>query len=149
MSMKNLVDDLLHEQMELQIAPLIDMVFLMLIYFMVAASLMKQEADLGISLPGLVPQSQVIKMPDEQIIVIGKDGNVELNGRIFGSPDKRELPELKLTLARFREAAESANTKAMVTIQADDDVEHARVVDVMNACAGAGIVHVTFGMGGS
>ena len=38
-------------KMELQIAPLIDVVFLLLIYFMVTASLIKKEADISFILP--------------------------------------------------------------------------------------------------
>ena len=33
----------------------------------------------------------------------------------------------------------------MITVAADDDSVHERVVDVLNACAGAGIKNVTFG----
>ncbi len=41
-------------KLELQIAPLIDVVFLLLIYFMVTASLIKKEADLSFMLPTVV-----------------------------------------------------------------------------------------------
>ena len=44
------------EQMErpsINVASLIDMVFLLLVYFMVAASLQRSEADLGIRLPDM------------------------------------------------------------------------------------------------
>ena len=42
-----LLDDMMNKKAELQIAPLIDVVFLLLIYFMVTASLIKKEADLS------------------------------------------------------------------------------------------------------
>jgi len=145
--MNKQIAELLDEQAELQIAPLIDMVFLLLIYFMVSASLIKKEADLGITLPGKIAQAQAVTMPDEQIIEIQENGDVVLNSRVFGSPDSPDLPELEETMTKFRLAAEAAKTKAMVTIQADGEVEHRRVIDVMNACAGAGIEHVTFGTG--
>ena len=38
-------------KLELQIAPLIDVVFLLLIYFMVTASLIKKEGDISFLLP--------------------------------------------------------------------------------------------------
>ena len=56
-------EELLEPKEGLQIAPLIDVVFLLLIYFMVTATLRKSEADIGISLPGTVFQSQQIQMP--------------------------------------------------------------------------------------
>jgi biopolymer transport protein ExbD len=36
----------------------------------------------------------------------------------------------------------------MVTIVAEGDTLHQRIIDVMNACAAAGIKNVTVGMGG-
>ena len=141
------LQEMMDEVMELQMAPLIDCVFLLLIYFMVATTLHKSEADLGITLPGNVAQSQPIQMPDEQIIEIDRLGKVILNAKVFSeNVDERELPELVKTLVRYRLAAQAAGTKALITVQADGDCEHQRVIDVMNACAGAGITFVTFGM---
>jgi len=142
------LQELMDEMMELQMAPLIDCVFLLLIYFMVATSLKKSEADLGITLPGTVAQKESIQMPDEQIIELDGRGKVMLNGKVYGgeNPDEHVLPDLVTTLVRYRLAAQAAGTKALITIQADGECLHQRVVDVMNACAGAGIIFVTFGM---
>lgn len=132
------------DEPELEIAPLIDMVFLLLIYFMVSASLVKSEGDLGIKLPGMIVQQQEVVMPDEQIIEIRSNGRVFLNDAEFGSHDEQELPELVDTLMRYRLASEASKNKAMITIWAEDATRHQRVVDVMNACAAAGIENVTF-----
>ncbi|WP_372798464.1 ExbD/TolR family protein, partial [Pontiella sp.] len=51
------MDELINEKTELQIAPLIDVVFLLLIYFMVSAQLKRTEADLDLALPGSVAVS--------------------------------------------------------------------------------------------
>lgn len=138
------LQEIVDETTELQIAPLIDCVFQLLIYFMVTSSLHKTEADLGISLPGTVTQARVVQMPDEQIVEIDEQGRVILNGKEFDSPDNPALPQFTAMLIRYRQAAEAANTKALVTIMAADDTVHQRVVDVMNACAAAQIKHVTF-----
>ncbi len=45
------------EQGGVPIAPMIDVVFLLLIYFMVASTLEQQEADLSFQLPGTVEQT--------------------------------------------------------------------------------------------
>ena len=42
-----LLDEMINKKAELQIAPLIDVVFLLLIYFMVTASLIKKEAEIA------------------------------------------------------------------------------------------------------
>jgi biopolymer transport protein ExbD len=113
---------------------------------MVTASLRKAEADIGLSLPGIVQQSHPLQMPDEQIIEIDAEGRVTLNNTAYGSPSQRELPQLLQQLARYRVACRTAGTKALVTIQAVDKTKHQRIIDVMNACAGAGIRNVTFGL---
>lgn len=136
------------EDEDFQMSPIIDCVFLLLIYFMLTTTLLKVEADLGIQLPGQVKQSVALKMPDEQIIEITAAGNVVLNGQSFDGPESRAMPVLTQTLIRFRQAADSANIKSMVTIQAADEALHQRVVDVMNACAAARITNVTFGVSG-
>jgi biopolymer transport protein ExbD len=137
------------EDPELQIAPLIDCVFQLLIFFMVSASLVKSEGDLGIKLPGMQQQSVQVDMPDEQIIEVKTNGDVFLNGRLFGKPGSQELPDLIGTLQRYKLASGATKNKPMVTIWAEDNVKHQRVIDVMDACAAAGIEHVTYTSSGS
>jgi len=132
------------DEPELNVAPLIDMVFLLLVYFMVTASLVKSEGDLGIRLPGALAQAQSVDMPDEQIIELAESGRVFLNGREFDSATDQQLPELHATLRRYKQAADANKTDAMITIAAHDETKHQRVIDVMNACAAAGIKNVTF-----
>ncbi|MBT8043194.1 MAG: biopolymer transporter ExbD [Kiritimatiellales bacterium] len=143
--MKAWINELTNEKTELQIAPLIDVVFLLLIYFMVSARLKRPEADLTLALPGAVSVSTQLEMPDEQIIEVLADGRIVLNNKVFASQDKSDLEGLEYTLLRYSQAAKLSKTKAMITIAADDDAVHERVVDVLNACAGAGIQNVTFG----
>jgi biopolymer transport protein ExbD len=141
------LQEMMDETIELQIAPLIDCVFQLLIYFMVAASLQRTEADLGFQLPGAIAQAKAIQMPDEQMIEIDARGRVTLNNREYGRDNPRNMPDLIALLHRYRQAAEKAKGKALVTIQAADDTPHQRVVDVMNVCAAAGIKNVSFAKG--
>lgn len=134
---------------EFQMAPMIDIVFLLLIYFMVTTTLIKQEADLGMQLPGKVKQTEQVKMPDEQIIEVRSDGSIILNGQVFDSEQSRSMPELTATLQRFKQSSDLTGTPAMITIQADNDSLHQRAIDVMDACAAAGIRSVSFGLDGS
>lgn len=143
--MKAWLDELINESTELQIAPLIDVVFLLLIYFMVSSSLKRSEADLSMSLPSDVAQPSEMKMPDEQIIEVLSNGRIVLNDREYRDASKTDLQDLEKTLVRYREASVLMNTPAMITIAAEDDSRHERVIDVLNACAGAEITSVTFG----
>jgi biopolymer transport protein ExbD len=136
------------EEPDLQIAPLIDMTFLLLIYFICTCSLISPEADLGIRLPGMVVQAVSVDMPDEQIVEIRKTGRVFLNNREFDKAESADLPDLTQTLVRYKMSSEAARNEAMITIWADDETPHQRVIDVMNACATARIKNVSFAAGG-
>lgn len=128
--------------------PMIDCVFLLLIFFMVTSTFNRQEADISFSLPGTAAQEDSVEIPDEQIIEIAGTGQVLLNDLEYDSSGASEMPELVDTLRRFRQTAEANRSSAMVTIAPADDVKQQRVVDVLNACAQALISNVTFAVEG-
>ena len=66
---------------------MIDVVFLLLLYFMVSATLQKQEADISFSLPGRIQQDEAIEMPDEQIVQILANGQALVNDYPYDSPE--------------------------------------------------------------
>lgn len=129
------------------LSAMIDCTFLLLIYFMAACTMHKQEADISFSLPGRAEQSEALVMPDEQIIEIRSDGTLILNDRELDAPGSSDVPELVETLNRFREMCRAAKNEPMLTIQADDTLPHQRVVEVLNACAAARVQLVTFAIG--
>ena len=129
---------------EMQMGPMIDMVFLLLVFFMVTAKPTQPESDIKMSLPGSTSQDTAVDLPDEQRIEIRPDGQVILNDQTFDRPESNELPELVKVLTRFRQAAELSKSKPLVTLDPHDDVVHQRVVDVLAACARAGIHGVSF-----
>ena len=135
------------EEPELSISPLIDMTFLLLIYFICTCTLITPEADLGIRLPGMVAQATTVDMPDEQIIEVRHNGQVFLNDKEYDKPSSQDLPALQRVLRSYKAASEASGNQALVTIWAEDDTEHQRVIDVMNACAAAKIKDVSFAGG--
>jgi len=137
------------EDPDINVASLIDMVFLLLVYFMSTASLIRSEADLGIRLPGMLVQARAVDLPDEQIIEVRDTGHIILNGLETDRPDSPDLPGLTTILVRYRLSATAAGQEPLVTIQAEDGARHQRVVDVMNACAAAGIRGVSFALTGT
>lgn len=130
--------------LKIEMTPMIDCVFLLLIFFMVTSTFNRQEADISFSLPGTASQDEPVEIPDEQIIEISGDGQVLLNDLAYDKPGESDMPELVDTLKRFRATAEANKTSAMVTIAPADDVLQQRVVDVLNACSVAQISNVTF-----
>jgi biopolymer transport protein ExbD len=145
---KALLKDMMKTEEGLQIAPLIDVVFLLMVYFLTCTSMRKTEADVGITLPGTVKLSKSVKTPDETIIEINAEGRISINNRFFGKDNGRDMPDLVELLQKYKSTAERSKTEAMVTIAAADDTLHQRIIDVMNACAAAGVKNVTVGMGG-
>lgn len=132
---------------QMQIAPMIDCVFLLLIYFMVSSTLDMQEADLSFQLPGVVEQTEALDMPDEQIIEIRADGQVIVNEFPYDSPGARRFTELATMLKRFKQASDSNKVEAVVTIAPDEAVQHQAIVRVMDAVGAAGIKAVNFSLG--
>lgn len=132
------------QTVEMQMGPMIDMVFLLLVFFMVTAKPIKQESDINLGLPGTVSQEETVDIPDEQRIVIRADGQVILNEQPLDSITSEELPTLIATLKRFKESADANKSEALITIQVEDGAKHQRIVNVLNACAKAKITGVTF-----
>ncbi|MBE2203626.1 MAG: biopolymer transporter ExbD [Chthoniobacterales bacterium] len=132
------------QTVEMQMGPMIDMVFLLLVFFMVTAKPVKQESDLNIGLPGTVAQEEALDIPDEQRITIRADGQILLNDQPMDSPKGDALPALLATLKRFKETADANKSEPLITIDADDAAVHQRIVTVLNTCAQAEITGITF-----
>ena len=123
---------------------MIDMVFLLLVFFMVTAKPIKQESDISLGLPGTVAAEEAVDLPDEQRIRIEDDGSIVLNDSVLAPAADTDLKELVAILQRFKESSEANQSEALVTLDAADDTNHQRIVDVLNACARADITGVTF-----
>ncbi|RFC44368.1 MAG: biopolymer transport protein ExbD [Verrucomicrobia bacterium] len=128
---------------EMQIAPMADIGFLLLCFFIVSAKPPRHEADIGMTLPGSVSDQVSVDLPEEVRVAIHPDGAVEVNDAILGEPADQELRVLRETLQRFRESADNNHTQSLVTLDAANQTTHQRIVDVLNACARARIKGVT------
>lgn len=138
-----LLDDLMNKKAELQIAPLIDVVFLLLIYFMVTASLIKKEADLSFMLPAKVPSTEPISLPIEVMIEVSDGGDISINGIVFGQSGGG-LDDLISELTSYKEAADASKSEFIVNILPTDKALHGRIVKVMDACAAANVKNMSF-----
>lgn len=127
-----------------QIAPMIDVVFVILVFFMALAAQIKIEQILQTKLPGVAVASTTTEFVDEQILQVGEDGEVSLNDESYDSAQSRELPQLTGTLLRLKSSSEAAKSKLVVTLISHPDSPYYRTIDVLNALAIAGISNVTF-----
>lgn len=131
------------EKVELQIAPLIDVVFLLLIYFMVTASLIKKEADISFVLPASVPAKEMVELPVEILIEISPTGIIQAEGLVFG-PEDILLDDLASHLRGLQAVAQSQRSPFSVNLLPSGDTLHDRVINVMDACAAAGVKNLSF-----
>lgn len=137
------LNSILTEEDKFDLTPMIDVVFLLIIYFMVTVDL-TEEADLGLRLPANTMPSADVQLPEEHIVEVLASGEVLLNGAPMDNPDSRNMPELTRTLERLKSAADRAGQKTAVVIYANGNSLHQRSIDVLNACASARIRFVSF-----
>jgi biopolymer transport protein ExbD len=133
------------DEPELSIAPLIDVSFLLLIYFLVTSTLQKREADLGLQLPTENPDSSATDVEiDQMTIRVDPEGAIVVNDETLDTDvSSRSLPGLKDKLDEYRRIAELSQSKPLVVVAADDLSKGQRLVDVLNALADADIKYVT------
>jgi biopolymer transport protein ExbD len=127
-----------------QIAPMVDVVFVIMLFFMVMAGAVKVENELTTRLPGSAENSSATEFNDETIIGISDEGEVTLNDEPFDTPESPDLPQLRATLMRLKENADNAKQPAIVTINSEARAKYSRTIDVLNALAAAKITNVTF-----
>lgn len=135
-----------------QIAPMIDVVFVIMLFFMVMAGAVQVEHELKTSLPGVsVAQPDAGDLPDEITIIVAEDGVVTMNDEEFDNvADKKRakaMPDLTDALTRLRKDAEASGRKVLVTLQTEEQAKYERVIDVLNALAKARVENVTFTVG--
>lgn len=127
-----------------QIAPMIDVVFVIMLFFMVMAGAVKVEKELNTQLPGSAETSGATDFVDEQVITIAENGEVMLNEEPMDTPVSRDLPALKNTLIRLKKASDEAKSPTVITVVSEPNAKYSRTVDVLDALAMAGVVNVTF-----
>jgi len=121
-------------------SPLIDVSFLLLIYFLVTSTLEPMESDLALTLPGEPsPRSHVVDFDPMQIKVNG-EGAILVEDEVLDTDvASRELPLLLDRLRTYAESARLTDNRPRVMIAADDASKGQRFIDVLNALASRGI----------
>jgi biopolymer transport protein ExbD len=127
-----------------QIAPMIDVVFVILVFFMSLAAQIRIEQILQTRLPGVAVAGTPTDFVDEQILQVSEDGEVTLNDEIFDTAASRDLPQLTSTLGQLKASSDAAKTKFVVTLISHPDSPYFRTIDVLNSLAVAGVTNVTF-----
>jgi len=114
----------------LELTPMIDVVFLLMIFFLVAARLEEDDRAIDVVLPQAGAAEPLTARPREFIV------NIDREGRLYAGARPVTADELDRLL---RQAVVDNPLRQIVTVRADENVAHKHVVGVMDACVRAGI----------
>jgi biopolymer transport protein ExbD len=117
------------EENEINLTPMLDVVFIMLIFFIVTATFIK-EAGIQVERPDTVTADS----QDDASILIA----ISPNDDIWIDRQKRDPRAVRSLLERLH----AENPKGSIVIQADEESTHATLVIVMEAAKGAGVTNV-------
>ena len=115
-----------------QMAPMVDVVFLLLLFFMVASVYAQWETKIGIEVP--TAGDADARTPQEILINIDKEGQLWVNGFILS----RFMLESNLKkMSRIRSGQP-------IIIRADKKTDYEHVISVLDVCRQADIWNVSF-----
>jgi len=118
----------------MQLAPMIDIVFLLLIFFIVTWQFTRSETELNVSVP-TAEEGETLDRPMSEIIInVLKDGSIKVEGVVV------DLESLHKKLAVIAEQFENQP----VRIRGDGEVSYQRIVEVIDTCQKAGIWNISF-----
>ncbi|MGY0220072.1 ExbD/TolR family protein [Endozoicomonadaceae bacterium StTr2] len=122
------------QEVNINLTPLIDVVFLLLIFFMVSTTFTR-ETQLSIDLPQASGQ-EAQREPKQVEIVIGRSGDFAVNGRALVNSKDTTLK------AAIESASGNDNTLPLI-ITADATTPYQAVVTAMDMAGQLGFVHIS------
>ncbi|MFC5050855.1 ExbD/TolR family protein [Rubritalea spongiae] len=134
------------DEPELDISSLIDVCFLLLIYFMVTATIQPRESDIGLQLPSF--GGAISKADASALIEIQSDGSILYGGHerldLAAVGPERELPQLQQRLETYKMGIQAGGGTPMVQLAVGGETSQQSVIDVMNCLVGLQLSNVTF-----
>lgn len=113
----------------IDLTPVIDIVFLLLIFFLVATTFAQQEREMKIQLPESASAGPISAVLREVVINVGEDGSVVVAGRAMSDDDLRSL---------IREAL-AGNPEQKISVRGDQAINYGRVAQVLDICKQEGV----------
>jgi len=130
----NLRPDRKHDDVDINLTPLIDVVFLLLIFFMVSTTF-DRNARLKVSLPEASAKMQQ-QQDNPVVLTIDARGNYFINDRQLVNTT---LETLKAALLK----TVGDDREQMLVLRADGNTPHQAVVRAMDAAAQIGLTHLS------
>lgn len=114
----------------LSLTPLIDVVFLLLVFFLVTTRFAQEDYELAVVLPSASEAQPLMVEPKELFINVDRQGNYVVDGQIMVRDEVEEV---------LRQAVANNPVNQSVVIRADKRVEFDHVVAIMNLCNRTGV----------
>lgn len=118
----------------LSLTPLIDVVFLLLIFFLVATRFAEEEQEMELPLPSATEAKPLSQRPRELFINIDREGNFFLDGKTMQMAEVEEV---------IRRSVANNPTGQSVVIRADRRVPFQFVVSLSDLCSRVGVADFT------
>jgi biopolymer transport protein ExbD len=119
-----------HDDMPvMNMTPMIDVVFQLIVYFMVGTSFAQMEQKMGLKVPEVAGQGSLSSAPSKKVVNVYRNGEVTLDRQTVS------LADLTNRLA----AARSQYKGLGVVVRGDADVHLQRVAEVLQACRKSGV----------
>ncbi len=113
----------------IDLTPIIDMVFLLLIFFLVATTFHQTEREMKIALPAASSAGPISTALREIIINVDQDGVIIISGKTIEPEDLRTIITDALVL----------NPEQKVTVRGDQSTAYANIIRVLDICKGSGV----------
>lgn len=126
------------EEVNVELTPLIDVVFLLLIFFMVSSTFIR-ETEVKIDLPEASGEVREVES-DVVEITVDRGGEYSVNGRILVNA---ELATLLRALRELQASGATVNPEKRVIITADANAAHQFVVRAMDAAGKVGLTRIS------
>ena len=123
-----------NEEIKLSMTPMIDIVFLLLIFFIVTWQFSRSETELDVSVPTAEQGEELTRPMGEIIINILEDGSIKVEGVVVNLEQLHD--KLKAIAVNFENQP--------VRIRGDGEVTYQRIVEVIDTCQKAGIWNISF-----
>ena len=118
----------------IQLAPLVDVLLLLLIFFLLTWNAARNENELDVKVPKAAAAKEKSAPIGDVVVNVKADGNVVVNRRTLSAP---ELTELLKSLVQL-------DAEQAVVIRGDEGGAYKNVVGVLNICSEAGVTNVAF-----
>lgn len=128
-------------QASIPLAPMIDVVFLLLIFFIVTWKFSRDEVDLNVSVPSS-EMGENDKRPLGEIIINVREGGVlTVENNILTEEQLRNKLE---SISMEYQDEKTGKSRQPVRIRGSANVEYQRIVEVIDLCQKAGIWNISF-----